>query len=127
MKLAFDKFDIESTVDSENSFPICDDSLEVRFTLPGHPGVNYRERRFSSVIISEVNYIVLTLSSWLTGTGNGFTASVSLITESCYDLLDDCAMLVAEEPTFCQNNVEAQRICRQSCGFCMMGKPKPGI
>ncbi|VDI02107.1 Hypothetical predicted protein [Mytilus galloprovincialis] len=47
--------------------------------------------------------------------------------ESCYDLLDDCAMLVAEEPTFCQNNVEAQRICRQSCGFCMMGKPKPGI
>ncbi|CAC5360614.1 unnamed protein product [Mytilus coruscus] len=44
---------------------------------------------------------------------------------SCYDLLDDCATLVAEEPTFCQNNLEAQRICRQSCGFCMMGKPKP--
>ncbi|CAG2226649.1 unnamed protein product [Mytilus edulis] len=86
MKLAFDKFDIESTVDSENSFPICDDSLEVRFTLPGHPGVNYCERRFSSVIISEVNYIVLTLSSWLTGTGNGFKASVSLITDEdmCY-------------------------------------------
>ncbi|CAG2187334.1 unnamed protein product [Mytilus edulis] len=178
------------------------------FTLPGHPGVNYCGRRFSSVIISEVNYIGLTLSSGLTGTGNGFKASVSLITdedmcytgkgddyrgtvnvtrtfesclpwtrvqncphhafdsgdldddlvdnycrnpgsgtkpwcythyedcnrnycdpcglESCYDLLDDCAMLVAEEPTFCQNNVEAQRICRQSCGFCMMGKPKPG-
>ncbi|CAG2214980.1 unnamed protein product [Mytilus edulis] len=202
MKLAFDKFDIESTVDGESSFPICEDSLEVRFYTTSYCG-----RRFSSVIISEVNYIGLTLSSGLTGTGNGFKASVSLITdedmcytgkgddyrgtvnvtrtfesclpwtrvqncphhafdsgdldddlvdnycrnpgsgtkpwcythyedcnrnycdpcglESCYDLLDDCAMLVAEEPTFCQNNVEAQRICRQSCGFCMMGKPKP--
>lgn len=39
MKLAFDKFDIQSTVDGESSFPICEDSLEVRFTLPGHPGV----------------------------------------------------------------------------------------
>lgn len=41
---------------------------------------SYCGRRFSSVIISEVNYIGLTLSSGVTGTGNGFKASVSLIT-----------------------------------------------
>ena len=49
-----------------------------------------------------------------------------MLSENCYNLLEDCDILVAEDETFCQSNIEANRICRQSCGFCTSKKPKSG-
>ena len=51
---------------------------------------------------------------------------IPIFAENCYDLLEDCHNLEKTDSTFCHSNVEAQRICRKSCGFCTKRKIKPG-
>ncbi|XP_048761811.2 uncharacterized protein LOC125670607 [Ostrea edulis] len=81
LKLAFEKFEVELREDDS-----CGDYLEVRFTLPGHPGINYCGSTFDPTIVTEMNYLGLVFSSGPDVVRGGFKATVSLLTEDdlCY-------------------------------------------
>nr|XP_034311325.1 uncharacterized protein LOC105334113 isoform X2 [Crassostrea gigas] len=81
IKLTFEKFEVELREDDT-----CGDYLEVRFTLPGQPGINYCGSTFDPTVLTEMNYLGLVFTSGPDVVQSGFKATVSLLTDDalCY-------------------------------------------
>ncbi|KAJ8305874.1 hypothetical protein KUTeg_016419 [Tegillarca granosa] len=81
MILNFDYFDVEAGDDDT-----CIDALEVRFSMPGQPGINYCGENFNFTTVSEENYLGLIFTTDTAGQRQGFSASIKLLTkpELCY-------------------------------------------
>ncbi|XP_061166015.1 uncharacterized protein LOC133174938 [Saccostrea echinata] len=81
MRMTFEKFEVELREDDK-----CGDYLEVKFTLPGHPGINYCGSTFEPTILTERNYLGLVFTSGPDVVQKGFKATISLLTDHdlCY-------------------------------------------
>ncbi|XP_053406306.1 uncharacterized protein LOC123523059 [Mercenaria mercenaria] len=112
----------------------CTTYVEIRFVMPGQPGIRYCGDSFSETVVSYGEYIAITHAGNSDENQGKFAASVRLIKDEdlcytdggkdgsyqgkCYDIFDDCGKQLQKNPLYCHNDPEAKRGCRLSCDFC---------
>ncbi|KAL3882290.1 hypothetical protein ACJMK2_028652, partial [Sinanodonta woodiana] len=76
LRLNFESLNIKTAADGS-----CEDLLEIRHSLPGHRGFLICGSGYRNSLITETNYLILTLSTDLNNAATGFNATVDVITD----------------------------------------------
>ncbi|KAK3611692.1 hypothetical protein CHS0354_034357 [Potamilus streckersoni] len=76
LRLNFNNLDIKTTPTGS-----CEDMLEIRHTLPGHRGFKICGNGYRQTIITELNYLFLTLFSSFANPATGFSATVDVVND----------------------------------------------